>query len=327
MTRILALLLTAIIAGSANAQFGAGGNDPYYLNENGLADIAAGVVPSRDVNAKILDTQTIDTGIQNCILIAAGQSNFSNTAPTNFTPVNPNALSNLNPYDGAIYKAADPLVGSSWVHNAPPAGGHPALRLADALVTAAKCARVIIVPIGIDSTAVAVWNTGVLAQRIPVAMKRINQRLMQTNPSLQCGSANLVCAVLWGQGESDNVGGTSQSAYTAALNNVIATSNATATSLGWSGGWARWLVAKQTFNNGVTSAAVQAAQAAVVNNTQVFAGANADALTGNVCGAAANAACRDAGDGVHWTDAGSYSYAVDSSNGWQQALHASGAPF
>jgi hypothetical protein len=144
--------------------------------------------------------------------------------------------------------------------------------------------------------------------------------------------------ILWGQCEEDNRNATSQSAYTASLNNIIAFSNTTAAALGWtSGTWGRWLVAKQTldctFPGCITSSdplsingAIQAAQAAVVNGTQVFAGANADALQGNVCGASANAACRQS-DRIHWTDNGSYSYAVDPTNGWQQALHASGGPF
>jgi hypothetical protein len=49
-----------------------------------------------------------------------------------------------------------------------------------------------------------------------------------------------------------------------------------------------WYVAKQTYVQGTTSSAVQAAQAAAPNGRTIFAGPNADALIGNVCGPSAN---------------------------------------
>ena len=310
MKRIIAALWVVLFASQAWAQSrgGAGPPDIYYLNETGLANFF--VIPSRDVASRTLGTQTINPGIQNCVLIPLGQSNNVNTAPSNYTPTNPTALDNLNPYDGAIYKATDPLVGASWGLAAPPGGGHPALRLGDALVTAGKCARVIIVPIGIGSSAVADWATGTLANRFEVALRRLNQR------GVICGSTNVSCVALWGQGETDTDLGTTQAAYTTALNLVIS-NGATAGFVG------RWLIANETYNGTTISSAIQAAQAAVVNGTTVFAGANADALVGNVCNGPN--ACRQ--DGLHWSDNGSQAYATDATNGWQQALHSSGLPF
>lgn len=371
------------------AQRSGASTDLFYLQET------TSVPTFKETSYKTLDPQAINTGIQNCIWITAGQSNIVNVAPSNFLPVNPNALSNLNPNDGALYKAEDPLVGTN-VPSATPAvpmgfytatiaattmtvsavssgglgvgqtisgsgvtkavitalgsgsggtgtytisvsqtvaaptaitstwnGGHPPLRTADAMVTTGKCARVIIEPIAVNGTSIADWNGGVYGLRLSVAIRRIAQRI---SPN-KCGDANISCAVLWGQGETDNINGTSQATYTAGLNSLIATGNAVATSLGWSATWGRWLVARQTFYNGFgTNAGLQAAQAAVVNGTQVFAGANADALQGNVCGPAANVACRTP-DPSHFSDNGSYSYAVGPTNGWQAALHASGAPY
>lgn len=324
MRRCLALLI-AFFSSAALAQHGGGGLDPNFLNESGFVfNSTAGTIPSRDVGGKTLGTQTINTGVQNCILIAVGQSNIENIAPSSFTPVNPNSLDNLNIYDSAIYKAADALVGPSSVGGSTTAG-HPILRLADAYVSGGNCSRVIIVPIAIGGTTVADWNTGIFNQRLSVTMRRISQRLQATGPTLKCGSTNIACAVLWGQGEQDNFNGTAQATYTAALNNVIATSNSTATALGWGGSWATWFVARQTFYTGAASATIQAAQAAVITGVQVFAGANADNLIGNVCGAASNSACRQ-GDNTHWTDAGSLSYANDAAatNGWKTKMHASG---
>jgi len=409
MKRYLAIAALLLAAPAAYGQMAwNGANDLLQLAEYSPQGFAQQVVP-RDVSYKTLGTQTINTSVQNCFIIHAGQSNNVNTAPSNYLPTNASSIDNLNPYDGAIYKGADPLIGTSpapvgqtpqptvaafnatiagttltvtgtpagtigvgqtisgagvttttitalgsgsggagtytvaqsqtvspsTAMAATPNGGHPGLRLADALVTAGKCSRVIIVPVSISSTAVAAWDIGgVLWQRIPVAMRRIAQRLAQTSPSLQCGSTNITCVVLWGQGESDTAAGTSQAAYTASLNSIISTTNTTATSLGWSTSWGRWLVAKQSYyipNGGgccAVDSSIQNAQAAVVNNTQVFAGANADALVGSVCGPSANAACRDStATPVHWSNNGAYSYAQDPTNGWQQALHASGSPF
>lgn len=375
------------VAALALSVHGASAGDPFYLQET------SSVLTFKDTNFKTLDTQTINTSVQNCIWITAGQSNMVSGVPSNFLPVNPNALGNLHPNDGAIYKAEDPLLGAnlpsavakyapgfftatiagttmtvtgissgtigpgqtifgpgitraiitagaggtgsytisvSQTVSSPTAitstwsGGHAVLRAADAMVTAGKCARVIIEPIAVDGTTAQEWDTGVFNQRIPVAMRRIAQRI----GPVKCGDTNVSCAILWGEGESANINETSQAAQTAAYTSLIAKSNAVAVSLGWPTNWGRWLIAKQTYyNNFGTSAAIQAAQAAVVNGTQVFAGANADALLGNICGQAGNVSCRNIGEGSHFSDAGAYSYALDPVNGWNAALHASGTPY
>jgi hypothetical protein len=317
MKRLFISLFAIAFATSAlSAPAGSGSPDIYFLNETnipgGAQNNVLGSIPSRDVSGRTLASQAINTAIQNCVLIAAGQSNFANMAPDNFTPVNPTALFNLNIYDSAIYKAADPLIGASFVNNPPPAGGHPALRLADALVTAGKCAAVYIVPIAIDSSNIALWSVGGLAGRLPVAMARLKQR------GITCGATNITCAMLWGQGESDNVLGTTAAAYESAFATIVAN----AAAAGFVG---RWLVAEQTYDGTANpgNPTIQGAQAAVVNGTTIFAGPNADSLVGSVCGSPATSACRQSIDGIHFTDAGSLSYAAL----WQTALHASGAPF
>ena len=302
-------VFAAIVSAAGQSRSVAVLPDPYYLNESGLANFFD--IPSRDQSKTSLGTQTINTGVQNCVLIAAGQSNMANTAPTPYTPTNGSSIDTLSIYDGAIYHAVDPLVGSSWATTPPPNGAHPAFRLGDSLVTNGKCSRVIIVPIGITSSAVADWATGTLAGRIPVVLRRLSQR------GIFCGSTNISCVILWGQGETDCLVGTTQANYTAALNTTIANTAAA----GFSG---RLLVARQSWDGTATCSPIQAAQSAVVNGTTVFGGANADALLGNVCNG--GNACRQV-DGLHWSDDGSQAYATDATNGWQQALHSSGLPF
>jgi hypothetical protein len=294
-----ALALAACGAGVAWGQQRAMLPDPYILNEN-----AFWVWPSRDIAGKTLSTQTINTGIQNCVILTAGQSNYINTAPTPYTPTNPNAIDNLNIYDGAIYKAVDPLIGASGAIVGSVA--HPALRLADTLVTNLKCARVILVPNGIVASTMAAWATGNLNDRIPAAVRRIKQKIA-------CGTTNIDCVIQWGHGETDCANGTSQATYTSLLNTLIANTAAA----GFSG---RWMIAVQSYQAGSTCGAIEAAQAAVVNGSTVFAGANADALIGNVCNG--TNACRGA-DGVHWSDNGSAQYAA----AWFNAMHAMGAPY
>src|SRR5262245_16246844 len=106
-----------------------------------------------------------------------------------------------------MYAAADPLLGTGMAF---PGGGFSpggvSLRLADLLVSNSKFDRVIIVPVAIGGTSVAMWATGgVLSNCITAAMARLASR------GIVPGMTNVTFAFVWGQGESD--GGTSQAAY------------------------------------------------------------------------------------------------------------------
>lgn len=308
---VLALLaaIDCLYAGSGSGS-GAPTPDPFYLNEAGGQ--AQTQYPLRATTAKTLaPSQAINTSIRNLVLITAGQSNLGNIAPTPYTPANPTKLFNPNVYDGATYFASDPLLGCSYtVISSVTDVGNPILRLADALVSAGKFDAVYIVPVAINGTSIADWTTGgVHSDRVPVAIRRLAQRGIVPGP-------NVTFAILWGQGEANTSTGTSQATYQTALNTIIAN----AAAAGFSG---RWFVAVQSWNSVRTSGPIQAAQLAVVNNTTVFRGANADALIGNSCNG--GGACRQ--DGLHWSDNGSIAYALDAANGWLPAMQASGAPF
>lgn len=304
LKNVCAVLLTAMLALSAASaqQRPATSVDLFALTPVP----AANSVVYLDINTKTVASQVIDLTKKNLILIAAGQSNFEDVAPSAYTATNAANIGNLNIYDDVIYNGTDPFLGTTQLSTNV---GHPANRIADALITNGKFDRVIIVPIAVSGTLVADWDTGFASNRFAVTFKRLAQR------GIVAGS-NVTIVVLWGQGESDNANGTSQATYTAELNDVIAQTRAA----GFNG---TWFVAEQTYIIGAASAAIQAAQAAVVSHgAGVWAGPNADALVGNVCGPSANAACRQA-DQTHWVDNGSYSYAA----AWVTALHAFGAPF
>lgn len=263
-----------------------------------------------DTKLVSLRSQTVNTAVKNLVLISSGQSNMTSIAPSAFTPVNGSALDQLNIYDGAIRAAADPLIGCGWTRDAGVAlygSGHPMLRLADSLVTAGWFARVILVPLSPGGSYVADHVPGAAyGKLIPVALRRL------ASLGITQG-ANVTFTVCWGQGEWDNLAATSQSAYTNSLNSIIAESRT-------EGLTGPWFVAVQTQVNGVESAAVRAAQAAVVNHgAGVWAGPDADALYGAVC---SGLNCRNA-DNLHWSDAGSASYAA----AWKTAMGLYGAPF
>jgi hypothetical protein len=299
--------------------------DPYMLNETAVQWI--GYFINKDTTAKTLSSQTVNTSVANLILIVAGQSNIDNmNYATAYTVSNPSALDNLNIYDGAIYKAVTPLVGTSATGSGQANYAHAGLIVADALVTAGKFARVILVPVAIGSSSVADWGggtanagdfaAGTFVSRIPVALARMTQR------GITCGSTNVTCAVIWGQGEGDTFYSTSQANYVASFNNMVTN----AANAGFVG---RWFVAKQTYYNSATDATIQAAQTAnatsgVINNSAgIYLGANSDALVGNVCNG--SNACRE--DVTHFSYNGTVAYATDATNGWQAAMHASGSPY
>lgn len=271
--------------------------DPYQiiitdiLPNGPAAPVGPNVAPST--------SQSLDLTKKNLVIIVAGQSNLGNPAPSAYSPTNGSSLFNFNIWDGAIYPAADPLVGCNSVKI-----GNPALRLADSIVTAALFDRVYLVPIAIGGTTVAQWDSGPLNNFFKITFMRLAQRGI-------VAGANVTIVVIWGQGESDNLAGTSQANYTTGITDVI---NQTRQA-GFTGSF---YVAEQTWNSGTSSTAVQNSQLAIVNHPSgIYAGPVADALIGT-CG---GSACRQA-DNTHFSDTGSASYAA----AWLAALQA-GKPF
>lgn len=310
--RVIVLLLSLLANSAFAGPLGPSGavTDLYYVNPATIGISTGSPQPPYLSSLGLTQTapQAIDTTKTNLILITAGQSNIADQEPSLFTPVNGSSLFQLNVFEGKIYPASDPLLGTTLVFGpgAAQAGGSPALRIADSIVTNAYFQRVYLVPIAVSGTAVAWWNTLEESPLLPLVMRRIAQR------GIVCGGTNTTCVIIWCQGEEDEQLGTSQVSYAASFSALVA-GTATAGFIG------HWYIAKQTYVNGSVNAGVQAAQVAAPNSSTIFAGPNADVLIGSVCGAGANAACRQA-DGVHFSDAGGFSYAA----AWVTALHAGG---
>lgn len=219
---------------------------------------AAGNPPGGNTisTGKSIRDPRLASGQNTGVFIVAGQSNGANyTVGAAYTQTNPTKIDVLSIYDGGTYAATEPLLGCE-TYGSDQTRGNVFTQVADQLISAGIFQRVILIPIAIGGTPVNLWTTS-FGDRLMVAFKRA-QAVGLT-----------VTAVLWQQGESDPA--TSQASYQADLNTVIAKPRA-------AGFNAPWFVAKCTYFTGTTSAAVRAAQAAIVNGTNIFAGPDTDTL-------------------------------------------------
>lgn len=207
------------------------------------------------------------------VFVVLGQSLTSGHDQTDYTPANSNAVFQLNVYDGGLYRAVDPLLGGEGT------GGSYSTRLADKWVADGKYQSVVLVPIAVGGTTVAMWAPGgQLNHKIGVAARRLAAL------ALSCSG------VIWTQGEQDAFNGLSQASYAASLAGVISTFRV-------SGIAAPFFVALETWINGsqpAGAAAIRAAQAAVVDNVGVFQAGDTDTLGNSF-----------RYDNTHWTAAGS----------------------
>lgn len=255
-------------------------------------------------NSKVQVDATLVPGQKTLVLCIGGQSLTTNVVPTLYVPTNRTGVQNFSITNGGCYIAPvsgsiDPLLGcTGFAPNLPgvsAVGGHWAGILADSLITAGIAARVIIVPFGIGGSQIADWQVGGANNPRFAVMAR---RLALAGLAPSC--------IMWEQGESDNLGGTTQAQYTTRLASMLSTIQTL---------WPTvpTFVAQASWINGTTSAAVVAAQAAAVSHPLVWAGPNADSL---------NATNRQS-DNTHWNNTGAAAIA----GLWKTALAAFGAPF
>lgn len=256
-----------------------------YLNQTGY----------RDTKGRSVRSATINPSDSTLVLINAGQSNSINITPSAITLTNGSVIDNFNVYDGGLYDAAGRLLGTQDA-------GYGAIvaKVADLLVTNGRFDRVIVVPVGISGTPISIWdNGGILADRIPLAMRRLASR------GIVPGMTGVTFGLLWMQGEADKSGGTPQATYEASWANV----KANAIAAGFSG---RMFVCTETYSLSTTSATIQAAQAGVRDGVTVFDGGNLDSLDDT-----------NRQDTTHFNDAG----ALAAATLIEAAMHASGSPF
>lgn len=173
------LLLGAAFAGRAWWKAGAEFRRP-------LAEIALPGPAHRAVDCAAIPRE----GLMVALLL--GQSNSANHAQTKAT-AGPRAWSW---FDGRCYEAADPLPGASGQ------GGSVWTRFAPLALASGRHAGVLLVPLGVDTTSVALWaRHPVLVGRLEVAARGLRDAGLP------------VTHVLWHQGEADSYKQTSAAAY------------------------------------------------------------------------------------------------------------------
>ncbi len=130
-----------------------------------------------------------------------------------------------------------------------------------------------------SGTTADIWEReGAIATEATGYWRMIAAAILKLNAqNINMNTAGVKWLVKWNQGESDTQLSTTQASYAASMNKMIARIDALAPGI-------KWMIAKETWYIGAVSAAVQAAQLALVNGTTVFAGENMDSInaTGRV---------------------------------------------
>lgn len=302
LTRRDALGIMAACASERALAYSAAGGvisapDPLIINPTTVAN-GANVTAFTDTTGKSSATLPAAASTH-LVLVIAGQSNMANTFTSAYTPTHTGHVFNFNIFNGLTYAAADPLLGCTR-SGAPYGDGNMAGRIADKLLTAGPATDVTLVPIAVDASSCDDWNNGALRTYFRTTYARLRMRGLTAT------------AILWGQGETDTFLGTGQGAYGASLSALIARTREY-------GFTCPWFVAQETMYTNSTSSAIRAAQAGVVDHASgIWAGPDADTLTG-----ATNRDTVITPTNTHFTDTGSDACAAL----WVTKLQAFGAPF
>jgi hypothetical protein len=218
-------------------------------------------------------------------LLFWGQSHADNSGTgAAYTPTSPANCLQIDPYTGTIYRLADPFLGATG------SNGGLVAQVAQNLITSAKYTNVLAASVAVGGTLIGQWTPGgqsTTGLGVGADGAWLNHRLIVgVRRFFQYGvMPNIVCMI----GDQDHAAGTSQANWEARFAQVKA-------SLDGIGHTGKWLVLQETFLvGGATSAAIRAAQAAVVDNVRVFGGVDLDTL---------DAATYRTGDGVHFDATG-----------------------
>lgn len=231
----------------------------------------ASTTPFKDTSGKTPRATTINPVEDTLVMICAGQSLPQNIITDTYSIVNPTKIDNYVWWNGANYAASVPLLGTAWNGSIGTSLSFN-LPIADGLISNGKFDRVIIAPCNMAGTTVQLWaQNGVIAEATgyyrciqAIALKLAAQGITPSTPGVKF-------LVKWNQGESDTQAGTSQANYTLYLNQLKALVSAVLPGV-------KWTIATESWLSGTTSSAVQAAQAAAVDNVLYFAGENMDSI-------------------------------------------------
>lgn len=218
------------------------------------------------------------------VVLTFGQSNAANYVRGRHE----SAARVVNFFDGSCYAGKDPLPGAGGT------GGSVWSRLGDLLVAGGDFDQVVIAGVAVSASGISRWTVG----------GDLHRRLLETLESMRVAGLTPT-HLLWHQGETDAKDGTGAEAYRRQFLAMI-------DSLRARGFVAPVFVATATYCHGRSSAALRAAQAALVDpGAGIHAGPDTDALVGSNW--------RD--DDCHFSEAGATRHAEL----WRDALRASPA--
>lgn len=248
----------------------------------------------------------IDPTKKNLGLIIHGQSQTVNITPSTYVPVNSARIHQLNLFDGGLYEINGAMLGCTFNEQPTSYGvGNVAAEVVDKL--AAYWDQIFVCVTSVGGSSIAQWGLpggdsfdsgGSLFKRGPAAMRRF--KALGITPS----TPGVTFASLMTIGEADNVAGTTQA-------NFQTRGQGFASSM-LDAGVSRVFFTQESWYQGATSAAVRAAQAALVNGTTIFSAGDLDTLNNSY-----------RFDTTHFNDAGRAAAATIIAN----TMHASGTPF
>jgi hypothetical protein len=230
--------------------------DPYRLPE------LPGYPPGWQNYAGRTPVASLPIGANTAVIMLFGDSTCSNVVNSFYTPTQ-TLNENFNVYTGGQYPTSEPVLGCN-INSGNLSSGCYFSRVADNLRAAATFSRVILVPFGVGGSLFADYAAGgAINGRIAAAYRRIQTAGLTAGHVywyFQCGA-------------NDKNAGVSQASATASLNSIISTIRGLSS--------ANIFIPTHSNFGLATSAGIQAAQAAVIDNVSVFTGGNMDSLAGS----------------------------------------------
>jgi hypothetical protein len=262
-----------VVEGKSQTAGFLGAQSPYDLQVNfGEPDGTTVPSPPGYANAASRTYVTLSSlAGTTAVIVVVGQSLAESASLGTYSTSNSTSL-NFSIYDRGVYQCANPALGTPLVSSLAPSGNSFLCQLADNLINAGTYSNVIIASAAIGGTTCANWNTGgVINQRISALYAGLAARKL-TPASGFSGEIY----ILWHDGETDNVNGTSQASLTTCLRQVAGIFS----SIGFS--TTRFFIATESIAGNAASSAVTGAQAAAVASgcSTCRAGMNVDSFTG-----------------------------------------------
>ena len=229
---------------------------------SGTLDLIAGgwytVKVRVNCGGEYMEEQISKVGVGD-IYLTAGQSNSASFGQDKTTPKN-DTVSTWNPETGAWVFSADPQV--SWSGSFVGSGGSPWPTLGDYLTEKYG------VPIGFISSG---WGSSVVADFLP----ENNKHYKRLRIPLETFGVNGIKAVLWHQGESDAISGTSSEQY---MNDLLTVVESSREDAGYNIPWVIARAAYHTQSSTENENKVVQGQIAACNGINIFTGPTTDDL-------------------------------------------------